>query len=640
MKIKVGLAEGLLGFLIWAGVVSAQGIGELIREYEKAAELSRKTKKESLGHLILFTRKDLDVLQARKLSDVLKHIRLFTVSSNRFGVLGFNEFGTLTQIPKQVRLYINDHEVSSLHTGSPFLVWENLPLDQVEHIEIYQSPGAIELGNDPSTVIIKIYTKKPERENASRIVATASSRRGIEGIFYRAVEVSSDFSYIFFVSGGYDPRERFKLGGETLSRDSDYRYAFLGMYFENTSLELGYGFIRRDPFMGFAMDGSAEAGFTEAQDFYLVLTSYPFYDRETKIVLSLDNHRREHYERSDGGLYIPIFMSPNPLNNPEDFYENAVFDKADLYISKTFNFPKMNLLSALSYKLYSANILERRYRTIGGSVVDVDGTVPFNRQEIFSIIVENKLSLTPRNLIITGVKLDAYNRNGGVRNFREWIARVGFISLPTDRLALKTFVSRSYIPPFFYDIEVSKRDLDTVKIPISITAEGSINLEAVKFTLWGGYMRVEDEIIPDSGGILHNSSQAVNYRFASLEAVLSPTGNISLSGGYSFLIDPQKKESPTSGGYLRATSSIGPLSAFSELVYRNSFTYGGKRIGDGYDLSAGISYSITRDLQVRLRGENLLNTSTQIPYRIFQPAGVVSFPVRSRTVYASVDWVF
>ena len=639
MGFKGQVKEGLALFLLLTGGIWGQDLEELIKEYEEAAELSRKTKKESLGHLILFTRKDLDRLQARKLSDLLKHIRLITVSNNNFGILTINEFGNYTPIPKNIRLYINNHEVSSLHTGSPFLVWENFSLDNVDHVEIYQSPGAIELGNDPATVIIKIYTKTPERENASGINLGSTSRSGYDANFFSAVEVSPDFSYLFFLGSGRDGRKWFKLGGEDLRRDADYRYAFLGMYFENTSLELGYGFVRRAPFIGFARDGSAEDGYTEAQDAYLVLTSYPFGDQDTKFVFSFDHNKRRHYERSDTGLFIPIFMSLNPLNNPADFFERAVFNKVDIYLSKTLRFSKNSLLTATSYKLYNATIEERRYVTLGGSTVNVDQTVPFSRQEVFSLIVENKLSLSPRNLIITGLKIDSYERNGGLKDFKEWIGRLGFISIPRNDLYLKAFLSRSYIPPFFYDVEISKRDLNPVQIPISATVEGSYRTQIMKLTLWGGYMRVEGDILPDGAGILTNASDPLEVRFASADARFD-FGSALLEGGYSFLIDPQRESSPTRGSYLRVSGNLWRLDLFSELVYRGSFTSRNKTVREGYDLSAGASLTPLKDLRISLKGENLLGTATEIPYFIPQSGEVATFPVRGRTYYLNVDWVF
>ncbi len=639
MRFKGSAKEGLIAFLVLTGGTWGQDLAKLIKEYEKAAELSRKTKKESLGHLILFTRKDLDRLQARKLSDLLKHIRLITVSNNNFGILTLNEFGNYSPIPRNIRLYINDHEVSSLHTGSPFLVWENFSLDNVDHIEIYQSPGSIELGNDPATLIIKIYTKTPERENASGINLGGTSRSGYTANIFSAVEVSPDFSYFFFIESGRDGRKRFRLGGEEIRRDADYRYAFLGMYFENTSLELGYGFVRRAPFIGFASDGSAEDGYTEAQDTYLVLTSYPFGDRDTKFVFSFDHNKRRHYEKSDSGLFIPIFMSLNPLNNPADFFESAVFSKVDIYLSKTFRFSKNSLLTATSYKIYNATIEERRYVTLGGATVNVDQTVPFSRQEILSLILENKLSLNPRNLLIGGLKVDSYERNGGLKNFKEWIGRIGFISIPGDDLYLKAFLSRSYIPPFFYDVEISKRDLSPIQIPLSATIEGSYRTEILKLTLWTGYMRVEGDILPDGSGILTNVGEPLEIRFASGDARFD-LGKAVLEGGYSFLIDPKRESSPTRGGYLRISGNLWRFGLFSELVYRGPYTFKSKRVKEGYDLSAGASLTVLKDLRVTVKGENLTGSATEIPYFIPQSGEVATFPVRGRTYYVNVDWVF
>jgi len=134
----------------------------------------------------------------------------------------------------------------------------------------------------------------------------------------------------------------------------------------------------------------------------------------------------------------------------------------------------------------------------------------------------------------------------------------------------------------------------------------------------GGYIRVRDSIIPDSSGILTNRESAVEYRPVSLEIKLSPTA----------------------GGYLRLLSTIRRVSAFAELIYRKGFTYMGRSVEDGYDLNAGVSYSITEDLSIRLKGENLLNRAIKIPYLALQTGNVMAYPVRERTLYLSVDWVF
>ncbi len=633
----------VLGFLTWVillGISSAQPITELLKEYEEASELYRKTRKESLGHVIIFRREDLERMQAYRLADVLRSLRFFTLSNNRFGILTLNEYGGQTPIPKHIRLYINDHEVSSLHTGSPFLVWENFPIDIVEHIEIYQGIGAIELGNEPATLILKIYTKEPARENARTLRGSLTSRRGYGGVFYSAEEVSSSFSYIFLISDGSDNRKNYTLGGQKLSRDAFYRYAFLGLYFERAKLELGYGFVKKKPFMGFALDGVAEEGYTKAEDIYLSLTAYLSKDRSMKAVFSIDNHRRKHYEKSSSGLFIPVFFDPDPLKNPKDFYENAFFNKVDLYLSKEFRSKENKLLTAVSYKLYNSNIDSRRYTRLNGDVVNVGSTVPFNRQEIYSLILEDQLSLSERNLLIGGIKIDKYYRNGGFEDFLEYIVRAGYISVINENLSVKGFISKSYIPPYFYDTEISGRDLDPMEIPFSVSVEGMLKYGRLNLSLGGSYVRVEKAIVPDSMGLLTNSDRTIEAKpvFLSLDYLFSERGK--LSAGVSSFIDPDVKTSPTFGGFVRVLASIRRFDLFSELVYRNGYTFRGKRVSDGYDLSAGVSYRIWKDLSVKLKGENLLGKASETPYLIYQTGDVVSFPVSERTLYLSVDWVF
>jgi len=641
MRITGAVRGVLLTVLLTLSTALPEEIGQLLREYEEASELYRKTRRESLGHVIVFKREDLERMQAYRLGDLLKSLRYFVLSNNRFGVLTLFEYGAYSIIPKHFRLYINDHEVSSLHTGSPFLVWENFPLDLIEHIEIYQAAGAIELGNEPAITIIKVYTKDPRRENVNRLRTTGSSRKGYDLVFYRAEELDPNTSYIFMVSGGNDNRKDYTVGGEPLSRDAYYRYAFLGLYLRNVKLELGYGFVKKAPFMGFARDNTAETGYTRAEDVYFVITAYPFEDRSLRFVFSLDNHRRKHYETSATGLFIPIFMDPfNPPSNPRSFYENTFFNKIDIYLSKSFTSRRNRLLTAVSYKLYNADVDSRYYITLGGSRVNVGSTVPFNRQEIYSLIVEDQFSINPRNLLIGGVKLDKYYRNGGFRDFKEYILRVGYITTPLRGVYIKGFLARSYIPPYFYDIEISRRDLDTIKVPISATAEAIFTFRGTRVNVGGGYIKVRHSIAPDSNGILHNLDTPLEYRPLSVDVEHTFSENHRLQAGYSLFVDPEVRLSSTAGGYIRLLSSVRRISAFAELVYRRGFEYEGRKVSDGYDLSGGISYNVTEDLSIRLKGVNLLNRALRIPYLALQTGEVETYPVRERTVYLTVDWVF
>ncbi|MDQ1337306.1 MAG: vitamin transporter, partial [Campylobacterota bacterium] len=61
-------------------------LDNLLKEYESAEELYHTTKKESAGHIILFSRSDLDNMQAYTLNDVLKTMRFFTLQTRKNGM--------------------------------------------------------------------------------------------------------------------------------------------------------------------------------------------------------------------------------------------------------------------------------------------------------------------------------------------------------------------------------------------------------------------------------------------------------------------------------------------------------------------------------------------------------------------------
>ena len=66
----------LIAFFIFN--LQAEDISELLQKLNNTEELYHKTKIESAGLLILYTRDDLERMQTYKLKDVLKSLRFFT----------------------------------------------------------------------------------------------------------------------------------------------------------------------------------------------------------------------------------------------------------------------------------------------------------------------------------------------------------------------------------------------------------------------------------------------------------------------------------------------------------------------------------------------------------------------------------
>ncbi|MBL6973380.1 MAG: TonB-dependent receptor, partial [Sulfurimonas sp.] len=71
--------------LLLLSSLCAQDLDTLLENYQKESDLSQKTKDESAGNLIVYTRDDLERMQVESLKDILKSLRGFTYLENRFG---------------------------------------------------------------------------------------------------------------------------------------------------------------------------------------------------------------------------------------------------------------------------------------------------------------------------------------------------------------------------------------------------------------------------------------------------------------------------------------------------------------------------------------------------------------------------
>ncbi|MDA3908405.1 MAG: TonB-dependent receptor, partial [Sulfurimonas sp.] len=114
-------------------------LDDLLAQYEKSESLYHKTKKESAGHLILFSREDLDQMQAYTLNDVLKTLRMFNLEATRTGMTTLVKSGASQVAPNPVKIFINSHELNSATLGNALTQYGKMGLYFIDHIEVYQA---------------------------------------------------------------------------------------------------------------------------------------------------------------------------------------------------------------------------------------------------------------------------------------------------------------------------------------------------------------------------------------------------------------------------------------------------------------------------------------------------------------------
>ncbi|MEJ5173019.1 MAG: hypothetical protein WHT47_04840 [Hydrogenothermaceae bacterium] len=486
-------------FMVLPLVSYGEDIEKILSEYEEASDLSNKTKTESLGHYTVITRKELDIMQAYTLSDVLKSLKLHTYIPNRFGVYQLISAGASVGLNTSYRLFIDDHEVSSIHTDNPFLIFDRYPLDNIDHIEIYYGAGAVRIGNEPSLIIIKLYTKEPSRENASLLRTSVSSRKYYT-LSFNDARVIKGISYNLLVSRSYENFPTYRISSTDLSKDTKRNYLFFKIIYQDTSVDVSFADVKRDAFSGLAVDLTPTISRTTSQDFYINLTQRFLEDKSLKLNLSADINRRDGEFANDlvgGGVFVTsIYPYPvNPLQIPTYYYEKRNLNKYTFYISKEFKTEKNVLLIGSSYKIKENDIKFIKYKTSLGDYTP-NKLSGFDKVDLFTAFVENQFNITDKNLLFLSLKVDHYHRNGGYKEITNYIARAGFVSYLNDNLYTKAFITRTYVPPSFFEIEMSKngQDLSSEKLK-GLSFETEYKKDNHKLNFFYGYIEAKDMIV-------------------------------------------------------------------------------------------------------------------------------------------------
>lgn len=641
MNKKKGFIFCGLSILLVSQVLHAEDIDELLSKYEESADMSNKTKIESLGHYIVLTRKDIEMMQAYTLSDVLRSLKFHTHLPNRFGVYQPTLAGQPPSINTSYRLFLDDHEVSSIHTDNPFLMFDNYPLDGINHIEIYYGAGAIRLGNEPSLMVIKLYTKEPSRENVRLIRLSGSTRRDHVFSFSDARVIKPNISYNLMVNRSVFDFKPNQVGEKLISRDTTGNYLFFKLRYYDTTLDFSYIKVKRDTYGSIAVDFSPDISKSTSEDVYVNLTQNLLADKSLKINLSVDlNSRKGEFlnRLQEGGVFIGwLYPSPpNPAKIPFYYYEDRNINKYSFYVAKEFKTEENTLLIGGSYKVKENNVTTVSYTTLSGSEQRSEIT-PLTRINLSTVFIENQYNINQKNLLFASLKYDYHKRNGGYSDISEYIARVGFVSFLSENVYLKSFLTRTYLPPSLFEVEMSNNP--TKLKPEKITGgsfEFGYNMDRQSLNIFYGYLYIKDMIslTPYTQNLqkyltAHNVLLNYKYRFDVNTKLLL---NIYKS------FNNHEDFSSTEGGSIKIYTSTDSFDVYNELVYRKGFKVYGKDVNSSLNYNIALKYKVNRGLVFGLRGENLLNSSAK---SVFTTAGdTLILPSFDRKLIVSIEKVF
>lgn len=595
----------LLSSLMYAEELSLE---TLLKEYKNAEEPNLYTKKESAGHIRVITRSELDKMQAYTLNDVLKTLRFFTIGTRRNGMTTLLRSGESQMSSLTTKVYINSHELNSATLGNVLVQYGRMGLYFIDYIEIYQAGNSVTFGNEPGTLLIKLFTKDPSRQNSTSVQTSIDS---LGSVTLQAVEakVFDEYSYLANIDLRKNNYEDYTLGGTELSRDGARGQLYLKFSKKDDyDIELGAISEKYDIFSGLGL--ATQDGYTHTNDIYTHITKY--FKNNLKVMLTASYEKFKIYNEDSIGIPLPGMSAPF-AQQLDTTISTKVYSAT---IEKRFINDNNELFMGAQFKHQEFGIADY--------IVDgIDTAVNWGpkKLDIYMLYAENLYNINKNHLISISAKVDYYE-NSLDKSSTEHILRAGYVGI-FDEFTFKLFAMQSYLYPTFLQTTYSPNyrvnpDLQSAEI-LTLSAELIYVKENTTYGFGLGQSEADNAIIFEKNmtnpaeSIYVNSDDKNKFKFF--------FANIK----HSFNIDNRVKVeiyrqfrdsyySPREGASLQLFNTLGEVDIYNELLYRAEYTtQDGVDVKRGYDYSFGAIYRLNKRTELKLKAENIFDRASKTP---------------------------
>jgi len=630
----------LLFFLLLSFSLYAEDeLANLLNDYKQESDLSNITKKESAGILEVYTRDELEKMQIKTLDDLLNILSglYLTRTSNNLSLI---TRPTAPKIPVNfARLYINDHDLSSSSFGSAFLSWGELPMEYIDHVEVYKISSPIEFGNETTSLAIKLYTKNASRDSGSKLryYMDQDLSNGVDA--YTSDILDNGVSYFAYGNINNINRDRYykTYQNKTYTYDSDRSGHNLYLSFSTDDWKAEAGSYKKQSgdFLGIGTQRTPEGGHLTTTHSYVHFTKE--LPSDVKLQLSYDKSSYNRIYNDPNGIRVANLPTINTydLSFDDDIYSVA--------LSKKYKKKKHSLLINTFFKC--------KQFAADGHYYDIPYSVDYktaysNTLHLYSMAFEYNYDYDPSTKLIASIQGDFYRYKKEVVSQNEYIARVGVIKkFDHNKLRIKAFATRSYIPTPFYQLynpdQVPYKAnpyLSNMQLYLA-TINMLYKQNKASYELIVAYTSTRDPIVysPSNPYGYINSDDPMNY----LRYEFKYNYDFDMDNRLLFDIftgDNNKGYtlSPRYGGFVRLFNKYKKFDIYNELSYKSSYSAYDIYMDASFDYTLSVKYHVNKDFSVGLRGENLLNDGfEQAYYGVDYPISV-----RDRKVWINLEYLF
>ncbi len=585
-------------------------LDNLLDTFAKNSDLSQKTKLENSGHTIVYTRDDLDRMMAKNLKDILKSYPTIGYRESRFGYPDIlNMGGNLPFNSSSVRIMIDNHEVTTAFNGSGLALLGDIDLGFVDHVEIYALGPSFEHSSELTYMLIKLYSKVPQRDMGSKVEVNSGSYGYNFQSIYTANQLDK-ISYFAYFSHLDDKKKKYDSFDYPINRDQERYHFFTSIYKDDHSLKVQA--IKNDKHASINYSFNA----TPTDD----MTKYQFYNfnydytpsDDFKILLNYSNG----VSKSSFADAVPYFCIPDTsgINLPQcisgvnlDVEEDIFSGIAKYTINSTNN--KFVIGAGGSIKRFNYTSLKLNgIEFIDDNDIQMAVARDYNQRESYNIFGENQYFISENKVFTFGLKHDVIKNNGSISDDEITLFRTGY-TYSNENFTSKTFI---YNTTSLIDSALLKSNFAQVDKNLqpqqleAISQEFKYSIDDSVLNLVGSYGILKNMIYQDALVEIKNSQDDIGMFavYLNYDYIFDNNNKVLFDISYN-----KAENMPLSGdvtqysGFVRGLNSIEKFDFYNELICR----YDNVSKDSSYDYTVGINYHYLKDLNFYIKGENLFD---------------------------------
>lgn len=571
-----------------------EDVDNLIGQLQQQSDLSETTKKESIGHVSILTRQDIDMLRLSNIKELLKYVRFLGYSENELGLPEAFYSPYSSKSETYLKVYIDNQPLSSPYLGSSLQFFANINLNFIDNIEIYWGLPSFTFGLGTSYTIIKLNTKKPNRENTTTLNIQGGSYGTYDANGYAAYEYD-DFSYLLSVDVNHlNRKNQYKHKDFPLKRNQNTNYLYSNFtYKKNHKFTFSALKAKYDTFIG--LSGTMKPTNNNLK-LYNLYFAYDFVsnDNSVKFNISYSNNYAKIHDEADPILdFSQNYKITSSHKEPND-------SLASMFLSKEFTTDNNTLEIGIKAqaKKYTINSLRLNNKK---NIQDNS----YNKERITSIYFENKYLINEKNLLVAAGIFSKYFRNSYAPDENFYGLRAGYIH--NDNFwFLKTYIFYNTQPKDFYQFYNYGSFVNKIaksESTLAYSAELGVKDEFTEGIFSYGKMNLKNKTRKNKIQLeLYSFSFLYNFNIQNYIKSVLWYAKFNLGDNATF-IEPEIIR--RKGAFVTFFNNYEKFNFANTLSY---YYYDAIDEGD-YSFDTTISYNANKNLQFYIKGQNLFKSA-------------------------------